>query len=54
MIKYSQLAMLWYNLLVMVLYSVDFSNCNGNGTGLVYYPFSLSIIHCKPDIRQAE
>ena len=26
---------------------------SGNGTGLLHYPFSLSIILCKPDIRLA-
>ena len=41
MIKYLQLVIFWYNLLVLVLYFVEFSNYNGISTGL------------QPDIRQA-
>ena len=52
MIKYSQIAIFWYNLLVWVLYTVEFSNYNGISTGLVHYHF-LSFIFCKPYTRQA-
>ena len=41
---------IWYNVLALVLYAVEFSNYNGISTGLVHYPFSLSIILCKPEI----
>ena len=32
--------------------TVECLNYNGSSTGLVHYPFSLSNILCKPDIRQ--
>ena len=53
MIKYLQLAIFWYNLLIIVLYTVEFSNHYEISTGLVHYPFSLNIILCKLDIMQA-
>ena len=40
-------------ILVMVLYTVEFSNYNGISTAFVHCSVSLSIILCKPDITQA-